>query len=144
MFFSRTTKYAIRSLVYITVKGKTVSLQELSRELEIPFDYLKKVLIKLQKAGILRSIRGKAGGYYLAKTPNTITVADIVNVFESVGFEECAFSYCEEKCMAYKGMMLLEKKLMEALNSITLSDFQKKGGNTNESISGSRSNNASS
>ena len=140
MFFLRTTKYAIRSLVYITVKGKTTSLQELSRELEIPFDYLKKVLIKLQKAGILRSIKGKAGGYYLAKPPASITIAEVIRIFESVGFEECNFSYCEEKCMAYKGMMLLEKRLMEVLNSITLADFQKRREKLNEGISGSCSN----
>ncbi len=127
MFFSRTTKYAIRSLLYISQKGRMVPLNELSENLDISFDYLKKILIRLNKAGILESGKGKKGGYCLKRRPEDISVGEVVKTFEKMTLEECKTMKCKDECMAYDGIISLEQKIMDILENTSLKDFGNKG-----------------
>ncbi|MCD6237814.1 MAG: Rrf2 family transcriptional regulator [Thermotogae bacterium] len=123
MFFSKTTKYAVRSLVYISQKKEMVSLNELSENLDISFDYLKKILIRLNKAGMLESMKGKKGGYCLKKNPEDISIGDVVKTFEKMTLEECESKECKNKCGAYYGITTLEQRIMDILEDTSLKDF---------------------
>jgi len=58
----------------------TVNLNEISKRNGIPEKYLLQVMLKLKKAGLVRSRRGSGGGFQLAKAPDQIYLADMVGV----------------------------------------------------------------
>ena len=64
-------------------QGKGVVLsQNVSREYDIPLEYLLKILQQLVRANVLRSKRGPRGGFSLAKAPNKITMLEIIEAVD--------------------------------------------------------------
>ena len=89
MFLTRECDYAIRvakNLANQEMKPvKTICERE-----QIPHPFAYKILKKLEHAGIVISFRGAAGGYQLAKAPESISLFDVVNaVDESLFLNEC-------------------------------------------------------
>lgn len=87
-----------------------------------------KILKMLVKAKVLNSIRGAKGGYILAKTPDGLTVADIISALEGpIALTECSISHqgCEQAsgCGIRGSWGLINRKIYDALESITLADM---------------------
>jgi len=59
-----------------------LSIQEIARRERAPKKFLEQVLLALNKAGIVQSVRGKAGGYALRGEPETISLGDIVRAVD--------------------------------------------------------------
>lgn len=55
--------------------------REIAAAQDIPESYLNQLLVTLRRAGLVRSVRGAAGGYTLHGSPASIAVADVVRVF---------------------------------------------------------------
>lgn len=53
-------------------------MEEIAKENNIPSNYLVQILIELKTAKIVKSVRGKSGGYLLASSPSQITFADVL------------------------------------------------------------------
>lgn len=89
---SKAGEYAIASLLYMARQDskKACLVQEIAQSENIPVDYLAKVLQRLVKYGFVRSRRGAAGGFKLARDPLTITLAEVVEKMEGPIF----FNYC--------------------------------------------------
>lgn len=85
MNISQTTTYAIKAMVHIARDGKNkyIKSAEISSRHKIPKSYLFKVMTNLQLAGIIKSKRGKRGGYFLAKNADQITLLDIFRATDS-------------------------------------------------------------
>ncbi len=64
------------------IDDKPMQVREISRNANIPQNYLEQLLGKLRKAGFIKSIRGPKGGYILSKSPEDIIVRDILYVLE--------------------------------------------------------------
>ncbi|MEL7197613.1 MAG: Rrf2 family transcriptional regulator [Pseudomonadota bacterium] len=62
--------------------GRGLSVDVLAELFEVPSAYLSKQMQLLRRAGIVESVRGKGGGYRLARTPDEITLLDIVLAIE--------------------------------------------------------------
>lgn len=62
---------------------RAFTTDEIAREFQISRDHLSKVVQELSRAGYLRTQRGASGGMRLAKTPDKITLGEIVSVLES-------------------------------------------------------------
>lgn len=58
----------------------TINLNQISQNNAIPEKYLLQVMLKLKKSGIVRSRRGSGGGFQLAKPPEEILLADVVEI----------------------------------------------------------------
>lgn len=86
---SRTTKYGLRAaghLARVDPDGaKRTSLGEIAEALDVPRNYLSKVLHRMAQAGILRSTRGPAGGFALAFPAHELTLAEITAPFNETG-----------------------------------------------------------
>ncbi|MBF0457254.1 MAG: Rrf2 family transcriptional regulator [Nitrospirae bacterium] len=79
MVINRDTDYAVRCMLFMSGNPeKTFVIGEIAREKLIPESFLAKILQKLAKAGIIRSIRGAKGGFVLIKHPRDITLLDII------------------------------------------------------------------
>ena len=84
MRVSRSTGYALLAVGYIAKnRGKGVVLsQSVSKEYDIPLEYLLKILQQLVRANVLRSKRGPRGGFSLAKPTNKITMLEIIEAVD--------------------------------------------------------------
>ena len=84
MRLSKKTEYALRALVYSSrfPEGTTFQIRDLAEKNGIPKKFLELILLDLKNAGILTSRRGVGGGYLLARRPDTIRAAEIIEVFE--------------------------------------------------------------
>ena len=84
MRVSRSTGYALLAVGFIAkTQGKGVVLsQNISKEYEIPLEYLLKILQQLVRANVLRSKRGPRGGFSLAKPPAKITMLEIIEAVD--------------------------------------------------------------
>ena len=75
--------YGVRAVLYLAVKGDTCSSREISEEMAVPRDYLIQLALRLRNYGLIKARPGKNGGYVLARPASEITVADILNAFDS-------------------------------------------------------------
>ncbi|NNK62209.1 MAG: Rrf2 family transcriptional regulator [Gemmatimonadetes bacterium] len=87
---TRTAGYALSAALAVAERGgetRSVSATELANTLEIPSNYLAKILHALARDGILISERGRTGGFRLARAPETIRLLDVVQGFDDLGRE---------------------------------------------------------
>lgn len=76
---SQTTEYALRVVVHLaSLDGKPATIQQIAKATLIPPGYLAKVLKGLSRAQIVISQRGLHGGSILARSPDQLTVYEIV------------------------------------------------------------------
>jgi len=61
---------------------EVVKIAELSERNDIPKKFLEQILLLLKSTGYVKSIRGTKGGYKLAKSPESITLAEVIRLFE--------------------------------------------------------------
>lgn len=90
--FSQTTEYAIRALIEIATRptDRQVLASELGDTLGIPQHYLSKILQQLVRRRVLNSVRGRQGGFSLARPAEEIRLREIVEPFEDMKrYEEC-------------------------------------------------------
>ena len=84
MRISRSTGYALLAVGYIAKNQgkKTVLSQDISKEYDIPLEYLLKILQQLVRANVLNSKRGPRGGFSLAKPPKQITMLEMIEAVD--------------------------------------------------------------
>jgi len=84
MKISSKGRYAITAMINLTVEDnhRPVTLTEISKCQGISLSYLEQLFSLLRKSGLVQGVRGPGGGYRLGKTPNLISIADIINAVE--------------------------------------------------------------
>jgi len=82
---STTSQYALRALCHLARQsGGAVLGRDLARSVEIPANYLSKLMLTLRNAGLVDTSRGSNGGYRLRKSADEIYLIDIVELFEDI------------------------------------------------------------
>ena len=84
MQLNQTTDYAIRMILYLAKAAQTVPSSKLSAALGISSRYLLQIGARLRDAGMVRVSYGNSGGYVLAKSPEQITLFDIIVIMEGI------------------------------------------------------------
>lgn len=84
MKLSTKGRYGLRAVLDLAENGQedAVALSSVAERQEISISYLEQLIAKLKKAGIVNSVRGAQGGYFLAKKPEEISVGDILRALE--------------------------------------------------------------
>lgn len=67
-------------------------MEELAAEFDVPANYLVQILIELKAHQIVKSIRGKEGGYMLARPPAEITLGDVIRAIHGQVFDTPALA----------------------------------------------------
>lgn len=107
-------------------KGKVVSLREISRQRRMPYKFLSQIAPVLVEAGILRSKEGVSGGYFLARSPGSISVGEVLEVLEgpvapvACMREGCS---CEPHCLQKSVMQKMASSFKETMRGYTLADL---------------------
>lgn len=87
---TKKTDYAARALKYISMSEKKTSITEISQELMIPKPFLRRIFQELEKANIVKSFKGKSGGFELARNAEDIYMLELIKLFQgSINFHEC-------------------------------------------------------
>jgi len=100
MVISRATEYAVRALLYVAgfPSDQIISKRDICRTQEITAAFLIKIMQPLREAGFVKSFRGAAGGFSLAKPAEEISLWDIVCVIEGpIHLNKCLIS--EGNCL---------------------------------------------
>jgi FeS assembly SUF system regulator len=107
--------------------GQGVSARELSARTGIPQPTVVKLLKTLLKAGLLVSQRGTKGGYALAKRPDEVSVAAVIEALEGpLAITECSMpGTCEHerRCVARPNWAAVNDVIQQALSSLTLAEM---------------------
>ncbi len=84
MRISAKADYAVRATLELAAApvGVPVKGDVLARAQDIPLKFLENILGELRQAGLVDSRRGQDGGYWLARPPGEVTVADVVRAVE--------------------------------------------------------------
>lgn len=84
MKLSRKSEYALLALIDLAEHppGKLLKTVGIAERKAIPKSYLDKILIQLRHAGYIRSGRGAEGGHELARSPERITVAEVIRLMD--------------------------------------------------------------
>src|ERR1700750_2234163 len=79
---SQKARYALRALLFLAARGEgaPVQISEIAEKERIPRKFLEAILLELKKTGIVKSARGRAGGYSLGRSAKDISFADILRV----------------------------------------------------------------
>ena len=100
-------------------EGVARTVEEMASDQGIPPNYLVQILIELKAKQIVKSQRGKEGGYLLARAPAEITFGDVLRGMHGDVFDSPALS--DPKCPTELRNVwkLLQKSLDETANSVT-------------------------
>ena len=90
MKLSVKSDYAMRAVLWLAqhyAEGAARTVEEMASAQGIPPNYLVQILIELKSAQIVKSLRGKAGGYLLARAPARISFGDVLRCVHGEVFE---------------------------------------------------------
>ncbi len=82
MRLGQTTKYAFQTLAYLIrchARDEWGNISDIAATYNIPRKYLEQVLLEMKNAGLLESKKGQGGGYKLARSPDEITLGQVVS-----------------------------------------------------------------
>ena len=85
MLISSKGRYALRLMIYIAAFGDDegkIALREVAERENISLKYLEQLVRPLMSAGLLKSVRGKGGGYMLARPAEEVRAGDILRAAE--------------------------------------------------------------
>lgn len=123
---TRDTDYAVNALYLMAEdKDRIYTVAELVEKLSVPRAFLRKILQILNKKGLVKSFKGRGGGFRLDLSPDKIFLLDIMEIFQS-GFKlnECLLNkkVCPNKndCRLKIKIDVIERHVYSELKSITL------------------------
>jgi Rrf2 family protein len=111
--------------------GKRVAARDISDAERLPGDYVEQILLRLRRAGLVESVRGARGGYFLAREPAQISVHDVMTACDHQTFEiNCDFHQVDDErcgpggqCSIRPVWHALRSRVDELLKGITLADL---------------------
>ncbi|WP_429735633.1 RrF2 family transcriptional regulator [Arachidicoccus sp.] len=135
---SKKAKYAINALVFIAKhkKEEPISVSRISEAQNIPLKFLESILSELRNARIVKSKKGKFGGYSLSTTPDQINMEIVMRLFDgAIALLPCVslnfYDRCEEcvdeaTCGIRQVAMEIRNDTIKKLNAATLADIIKR------------------
>ncbi len=128
MKLSPAAEFAVRGAVVLAKRHGQgpINLDTICKERDLPKQYLAKLFASLARAGLLTPVRGKHGGYLLARDPAEITILEIIEIIEG----PIMLNYCQHvppKCDDFDCAIRdvwreLQSTVRSKLDSVTLQD----------------------
>ena len=136
---STRSRYGLRALIDLILhyNGKPVLLKEIADREGLSLRYLENIFTKLRTAGILKSSKGRKGGFYPALPSWNIRLLDIVETLE----KDTAFISCidepeactrSKKCISREAWLQVNRNFRRSLADVTIADLIKNNGSGEE------------
>lgn len=133
MNFSRKTDYAfilLEALKPTFASGDFLSLRAVAEREHLPFPFLEKIAAVLKKEKIVAARKGIDGGYRLIRRPQSITLKEIIDVFEEPPMMKCMKAPNPEKhcplvpfCPTKSKWMEIEKQVNGIFERVTVAEL---------------------
>jgi len=129
--FSKTCEYAIRAVIFIAQKSKDgdkVGIKEIAGGIDSPTHFIAKILQELVKHGLVQSLKGPTGGFYLDEESAKSSLADIVKTIDGdklftgcgLGLKQCSESH---PCPIHHQFKKIRKNIADMLEHARLGEF---------------------
>jgi len=125
---TQTAEYALRAVLYIAAADldRPIRVDEIAGALDVPRNYLSKVMHTLVRRGMMVSTRGPSGGFMLAAPPAEITLAAVIAPFDPLE-DRCLLMRrrCDaaEPCMAHHQWRGVATQLRGFFRNTTVADL---------------------
>ncbi len=130
MKITKKGEYAMRALVDLALNYKKGmrQIQDIVREEAIPEKFLEQILVTLKNAGFIKSKRGIGGGYFLSKSPDEISLGEVIRLIDGplapLGCVNAEHVDCPKEitCGIRSVMLDVTNATAEILDRVTLAD----------------------
>ncbi|MFN4217842.1 MAG: RrF2 family transcriptional regulator [Candidatus Bipolaricaulia bacterium] len=128
MFLTRRSDYGLQAIFALAQSPGLLSAKQIAQEHNLPVAFVKKLLQKLCRAGLVKATVGKQGGYVLARAPEKISIRELLQVLEGdlapvsclAPDHDCDLA---DGCTTRRIWARIDHKIQEALESLTLRDI---------------------
>jgi len=126
---NRDVDYAARALVFMARANKpTVSVAKMREQVGVTGPFLRKIMQKLHKAGIVHAVKGKGGGFALARNPENISLRLLIDVLQGrLALNDCVFrqKICQHHaaCILRHKISAMENRLLSEIDAVTIKDL---------------------
>lgn len=128
---SNASQYAIRSILFLAMhsnESNKIGVKKISEELETPQPFLAKLLQQLAKSGLVSSIKGPNGGFYVTNKDKENSIWDIIMCIDGPSkFDSCfmGLSTCNEEtpCPVHFTVAPFKEKLLQDFKEKTIEKF---------------------
>ncbi|HXL99643.1 MAG TPA: Rrf2 family transcriptional regulator [Rhizomicrobium sp.] len=134
---SQKGRYALHALFVLAERGgdEPMLIADIAQAAHVPRKFLEQILVELKKRGIVRSTRGRAGGYMLGRSPRDISFADVIRVTDgplalapcvsATAYQRCDDCLDEKTCAIRKVLLMARDATAAVLESRTLASALK-------------------
>ena len=139
------TEYSLIISLHLARRGgaRPVAARELAEAERLPGDYVEQILLRLRRAGLVESVRGARGGYFLAREADRISVRDVMTACEHQTFEiNCENHQVDSErcrpdgqCSIRPVWQALQQRVDDLLASVSLADLMKQESQVQEMVS---------
>ena len=122
MKLSVKSDYAARAVLALArhyPEDAALRMETVADEQGVPPKYLPQILLELKARGIVRSVRGKEGGYLLARAPAEITLADVLRAVDGPVFDTPGLSSSDGPPELRRAWRRLQQAIETATGAIT-------------------------
>ena len=127
---SKKTDYALLALQYLAGHGASgdVSARTIAERFEIPLELLAKILQQLARHGLISAHKGVHGGYQLARSPDEVSIADVIQAIEGL-VTMTACSPVDERCDQFAACTVrdplwrVRERVLALLRTVTVADL---------------------
>jgi Rrf2 family protein len=129
MQITRQADYAVRAILYLAELGpdEKAATSQIAEEKDIPLSFLAKIIAQLSVAGLLQTMRGARGGVTLARSPNEISLLEVVEAIDGpMQLNECVNGNYEcpiGNCPMQKVWHDAQVDLVQRLKNTTFGQF---------------------
>ena len=98
---SQKARYALHALIVLAEHGEgdPVMIADIAQRARVPRKFLEQILLDLKRRGIVRSLRGRSGGYLLGRAPKNISFADVIRTIDGpLALSPCVSTIAYHKC----------------------------------------------
>jgi FeS assembly SUF system regulator len=127
---TKLTDYGIVLLVQLAgdESGSSKNARTMAEATSLPLPVVSKILKSLAQGGLLNSQRGAKGGYALARRPEEVSVAEIIDALEGpIALMECSVGpgHCEQEtnCQVRNPWQRINQAILETLKHVTLREL---------------------
>lgn len=131
--FSKTCEYAIRAMIFIAQRSKTgnrVGIKGIAKAIDAPEHFIAKILQDLSRKGLVQSLKGPTGGFFLEEESSQCSLADIVTAIDGDKlFTGCGLGLrnCNEKkpCPIHNEFKKVREDIYNMLEAARIGEFSK-------------------
>ena len=128
MRLTKSVDFSMRILIFLAKSQAPVTMPELSSRLHISYNHLSKLIQRLRKEGLIKTIQGKSGGIFLLKNPSEIDLKMVVDLMDgptmlSQCLGDVSACHLDAECKFKMALLNVQTKINDEMKKIKLEEL---------------------